>query len=106
MAEKGRIGKLIESIGNPFRRRRTPEPQMPLWTTGIQEPVLVQGITIPALYAVANENLILRTVLSTLQQEIFRRGYYWERNFKRNALLVMLSSSTMSTNAENAAIQT
>jgi len=83
MAEKGRIGKLIESIGNPFRRRRTPEPQMPLWTTGIQEPVLVQGITIPALYSVANENLILRTVLSTLQQEIFRRGYYWEKKFQK-----------------------
>ena len=56
---------------------------MPLWTTGIQEPVLVQGITIPALYAVANENLILRTVLSTLQQEIFRRGYYWEKKFHK-----------------------
>jgi len=86
MAEKGRIGKLIESIGNPFRRRRTPEPQMPLWTTGIQEPVLVQGITIPALYAVANENLILRTVLSTLQQEIFRRGYYWEKKFHKKCI--------------------
>ncbi len=83
MAEKGRIGKLIESIGNPFRRRRTPEPQMPLWTTGIQEPVLAQGITIPALYSVATENLILRTVLSTLQQEIFRRGYYWEKKFHK-----------------------
>jgi len=80
MAErKGRVGRLLESITNPFRRRSTPEPQMPLWTTGIQEPVLVQGITIPALYAVANENLILRTVLTTLQQEIFRRGYYWEK---------------------------
>jgi len=83
MSEKGRIGKLIESIGNPFRRRRTPEPQMPLWTTGIQEPVLAQGITIPALYSVATENLILRTVLSTLQQEIFRRGYYWEKKFQK-----------------------
>ena len=77
MAEKGRIGRLLESVANPFRRRTTPEPQMPLWTTGIQEPVLVQGITIPALYAVAQENLILRTVLSTAQQEIFRRGYRW-----------------------------
>jgi hypothetical protein len=83
MAEKGRVGKLLESIGSPFRRRTTPEPQMPLWTTGIQEPVLVQGITIPALYSVANENLILRTVLSTLQQEIFRRGYYWEKKFQK-----------------------
>jgi phage portal protein BeeE len=81
--KKGRVGRLLESIGNPFRRRRTPEPQMPLWTTGIQEPTLVQGITIPALYAVANENLILRTVITTLQQEIFRRGYYWEKKFHK-----------------------
>ena len=84
MAEqKSRVGRILESITNPFRKRRTPEPQMPLWTTGIQEPVLVQGITIPALYAVANENLILRTVLTTLQQEIFRRGYYWEKKFAK-----------------------
>ena len=83
MAERGRVGRLLDSITSPFRRRTTPEPQMPLWTTGIQEPVLVQGITIPALYAVANENLILRTVLSTLQQEIFRRGYYWEKKFEK-----------------------
>ena len=87
MAEqKGRVRRLLDSIGNPFRRRRTPEPQMPLWTTGIQEPVLVQGITIPALYAVANENLILRTVISTLQQEIFRRGYYWEKAFHKKCV--------------------
>ena len=46
MTEKGRIGRLLDSISSPFRRRKTPEPQMPLWTTGIQEPVLVQGITI------------------------------------------------------------
>jgi len=86
MAEKGRVGRLLETITNPFRRRTTPEPQMPLWTTGIQEPVLVQGITIPALYAVANENLILRTVLTTLQQEIFRRGYRWEKQFHKKCV--------------------
>ena len=83
---KSRIGRFLESLASPFRRRSTPEPQMPLWTTGIQEPVLVQGITIPALYAVANENLILRTVLSTLQQEIFRRGYYWEKKFHKKCI--------------------
>ena len=86
MSERGRVGRLLDSISSPFRRRTTPEPQMPLWTTGIQEPVLVQGITIPALYAVANENLILRTVLSTLQQEIFRRGYYWEKKFHKKCV--------------------
>ncbi len=80
MAEE-RVKGILGRLADRFRRRRTPEPQMPLYTTGIQEPVIVQGITIPALYSVASENLILRTVLSTLQQEIFRRGYYWDKKF-------------------------
>ena len=81
MADEGPVRRFLDSL-NPFKRRTTPQPQMPLYTTGIQEPVLAQGITIPALYAVAHENLILRTVLSKLQQEIFRRGYYWEKKFR------------------------
>ena len=83
--DKSRVGRVLQSISERFRRRRTP-PQMPLWTTGIQEPVLAQGITIPALYSVANENLILRTVLTTLQQEIFRRGYHWEKKFHKKCI--------------------
>ena len=80
--EVGILGRFVRNLASPFRRRTTPEPQMPLYTTGIQEPVLAQGITIPALYAVAHENLILRTVISKLAQEIFRRGYYWEKKFQ------------------------
>ncbi len=78
---QGPVRRVISALTRPFRRKSTPEPIMPLWTTGIQEPVLAQGITIPALYAVASENLILRTVLTTLNQEMFRRGYFWEPKF-------------------------
>lgn len=81
--EKSRVSRFLSTLASPFKRRPTPAPQMPLWTTGIQEPVLVQGVTLPALYAVSNECLILRTVLTTLQQEIFRRGYYWEKAFHK-----------------------
>ena len=81
MADESPVRRFLDSL-NPFKRRTTPQPQMPLYTTGIQEPVLAQGITIPALYAVSHENLILRTVLSKLQQEIFRRGYFWEKKFR------------------------
>ena len=84
--EQGRVSRFLSAIASPFRRRSTPAPQMPLWTTGIQEPVLVQGVTLPALYAVANENLILRTVITTLQQEIFRRGYYWEKAYHKKCV--------------------
>tara|TARA_A100001391_G_scaffold181327_2_gene147228 strand:- start:27236 stop:28957 length:1722 start_codon:yes stop_codon:yes gene_type:complete len=80
--ERGPVGRFLSALSRPFRSRTTPEPQMPLYTTGIQEPVLAQGITLPALYAVSQENLILRTVLSKLSQEIFRRGYYWEKKFQ------------------------
>ena len=80
--EQSRIGRFLSSITSPFRSRTTPEPQMPLYTTGIQEPVLAQGITLPALYAVSRENLILRTVIAKLNQEIFRRGYNWEKKFQ------------------------
>ena len=81
MADESPVRRFLDSL-NPFKTRTTPQPQMPLYTTGIQEPVLAQGITIPALYAVSHENLILRTVLSKLQQEIFRRGYFWEKKFR------------------------
>ena len=79
--EKGRISRFISALGKPFRRKDSPVPTMPLWTSGIQEPVMAQGITIPALYAVSNESLILRTVLAKLRQEMFRRGYYFEKKF-------------------------
>ena len=73
MAEKGRIGRFLDTLTKPFKRRETPAPTMPLWKSGIQEPVLVQGITIPALYATVQESVILRTTINTLTQEIFRR---------------------------------
>ncbi len=81
--EQGRISRFLSALGGPFRRKESPTPTMPLWTSGIQEPVMAQGITIPALYAVSNESLILRTVLAKLRQEMFRRGYYWEKKFAR-----------------------
>ena len=78
----GRLANFLYGLGDRFRRRQTPEPTMALNVTGIQEPVLAQGITIPALYAVTNENLVLRTIVSKLKQEIFRRGYYFEKKFQ------------------------
>lgn len=79
--EQGRISRFLSAIGSPFRRRESPTPTMPLWSSGIQEPVMAQGITLPALFAVSHESLILRTVLSKLRQEMFRRGFYWEKRF-------------------------
>ena len=46
MAEEnqGIVSRFLSALSSPFRRRTTPQPQMPLYTTGIQEPVLAQGL--------------------------------------------------------------
>jgi hypothetical protein len=56
---------------------------MPLWKSGIQEPVLAQGVSIPALYATVQESVVLRTTINTLCQEVFRRGHYWQKKFHK-----------------------
>jgi len=81
--EKGVVGRFIDRITGNYRRKSTPEPIMPLWKAGIQEPVLVQGVSIPALYATVQESIILRTTINTLCQEIFRRGHYWKKKFHK-----------------------
>tara|TARA_R110000737_G_scaffold54411_1_gene76664 strand:- start:720 stop:2612 length:1893 start_codon:yes stop_codon:yes gene_type:complete len=81
--EKGMVGRFLSSLSKPFLRRTTPEPIMPLWKSGIQEPVLVQGVSIPALYATVQESVVLRTTINTLCQEVFRRGHFWEKKFHK-----------------------
>ena len=81
--DDSRISRFLSTLGKPFKRKQSPTPTMPLWTSGIQEPVMAQGITIPALYAVSTECLILRTVLSKIRQEMFRRGHYFEKRFHK-----------------------
>ena len=81
--DDSRISRFLGALGKPFKRKQSPTPTMPLWTSGIQEPVMAQGITIPALYAVSTECLILRTVLAKIRQEMFRRGHYFEKRFHK-----------------------
>ncbi len=84
--DDSRISRFLSALGKPFKRKQSPTPTMPLWTSGIQEPVMAQGITIPALYAVSTECLILRTVLSKIRQEMFRRGHYFEKRFHKKCV--------------------
>ena len=81
MSEKKRIDRLFSALGVDMERHETPTPQMPLFTSGVQEPPLLQGITIPALYAASYECLVLRSILNHLATETFRKGWTWKPKF-------------------------
>ena len=81
MAEKERMERLFSAIGVDMERHTTPMPAMPLFQSGIQEPPLLQGITIPALYAATFECVVLRSILNHLSVETFRKGYGWKPKF-------------------------
>ena len=69
MADKNRLERLFSAIGVDMERHTTPMPAMPLFQSGIQEPALLQGITIPALYAATFECVVLRSILNHLSVE-------------------------------------
>ena len=81
MASKEKMDRLFSAIGVDLERHTTPMPSMPLFQSGIQEPALLQGITIPALYAASYECLVLRSILNHLSVETFRKGYGWKPKF-------------------------
>jgi len=81
MADKERMERLFSAIGVDMERHTTPMPTMPLFQSGIQEPPLLQGITIPALYAATFECVVLRSILNHLAVETFRKGYGWKPKF-------------------------
>jgi hypothetical protein len=81
MADKKRIERLFSALGVDMERHSTPTPEMPLFSSGVQEPALLQGITIPALYAAAYECLVLRSILNHIATETFRKGWDWKPKF-------------------------
>ena len=81
MVDKKRMDKIFSAVGLDMERHTTPIPSMPLFTSGVQEPPLLQGITIPALYAAAYECMVLRSILNHLCVETFRKGWAWKPKF-------------------------
>jgi len=69
------------SIGN-FFRKTTPVPNdRNVYQLGIQEqhhPLMMTG---PIIYHIAQNSVILRTCITQLKNEIFRRGYEWSPKF-------------------------
>lgn len=77
MTEKRRFG-----INNLFRRS-TPKPaDRKVFNLGIQERDNTAMMTGPMLYNITQQSVIVRTCITQLKQEIFRRGYVWEKAYE------------------------
>ena len=70
------------SITNLFRRS-TPKPaDRQIFNIGIQERQQANLMTAPIIYHIVNQSVIARTCITQLKQEIFRRGYVWEKAYE------------------------
>ena len=65
-----------------FFRKTTPVPaDREIYQMGIQEqhhPLMMTG---PIIYHISDSSVILRTCITQLKNEIFRRGYQWTSKF-------------------------
>lgn len=70
------------SLTNLFRRT-TPKPMdRTVFNMGIQERQTSHMMTGPLIYNVVNQSVIARTCITQLKQEVFRRGYIWEKAYE------------------------
>jgi hypothetical protein len=78
MVEEGRRF----SFSNLFRRT-TPKPEdRSIYNIGIQERQQSNLMTAPIIYHIVQNSVITRTCITQLKQEIFRRGYVWEKAYE------------------------
>ncbi len=69
------------SFTNLFRNT-TPKPaDRTVFNLGIQERDNSYMLTSPIIYHIVQQSTIVRTCITQLKQEIFRRGYVWEGKF-------------------------
>tara|TARA_R100000995_G_scaffold84791_1_gene64859 strand:- start:703 stop:2358 length:1656 start_codon:yes stop_codon:yes gene_type:complete len=69
------------SISNLFRQT-TPKPaDRTVFNPGIQEKDNSYLLTTPIIYHIVTQSTIVRTCITQLKQEIFRRGYNWDAKF-------------------------
>ena len=70
------------SFTNLFRRS-TPKPaDRKVFNIGIQERQQASLMTAPIIYHIIQNSVIARTCITQLKQEVFRRGYVWEKAFE------------------------
>ena len=75
-------GKRKFSFTNLFRRS-TPKPaDRQIFNMGIQERQNNYMMTAPIIYSMVQQSVIVRTCITQLKQEVYRRGYVWEKAYE------------------------
>ena len=77
MAEKRRF-----SLTNLFRKTTPTPTDREIYNIGIQEKTPAQMLNGPLIYNIVQNSVITRTCLTQLKQEVFRRGYVWEKAYE------------------------
>ena len=77
MAEKRRF-----SLTNLFRKTTPTPTDRDVYNIGIQEKQPAQLLNGPLIYNIVQNSVIVRTCLTQLKQEVFRRGYIWEKAYE------------------------
>ena len=77
MAEKRRF-----SLTNLFRKTTPTPADREVYNIGIQEKTPAQLLNGPLIYNIVQNSVIVRTCITQLKQEVFRRGYVWEKAYE------------------------
>jgi len=77
MAEKRRF-----SLTNLFRKTTPTPADREVYNIGIQEKTPAQLLNGPLIYNIVQNSVIVRTCITQLKQEVFRRGYTWEKAYE------------------------
>ena len=78
MAEK----KRRFSVTNLFRKTTPTPTDREIYNIGIQEKTPAQMLNGPLIYNIVQNSVIVRTCITQLKQEVFRRGYVWEKAYE------------------------
>ena len=70
------------SITNLFRRKTPTPADRQIYSMGIQERQNNNIMTAPIIYSIVQQSVIVRTCITQLKQEVFRRGYLWEKAYE------------------------
>ena len=70
------------SVTNLFRRKTPTPADRQIYSMGIQERQNNHIMTAPVIYSIVQQSVITRTCITQLKQEVFRRGYIWEKAYE------------------------